>query len=123
MRSPILIFLFLIAAAAAARVMLSKQGEREQREAEAPGALGASKPSSSAIGRFPRSQFFIEHDRFLPATDPKVMAGTEARFLKPTDEVYGFVLAGHSRAYPVRMIAYHHVVNDQIHGIPVAVTY
>jgi hypothetical protein len=33
------------------------------------------------------------------------------------------VLAVSSRAYPVRGIAYHHVVNDVAGGVPIAVTY
>jgi len=28
-----------------------------------------------------------------------------------------------ARAYPIRAMAYHHVVNDVVHGIPVVVTY
>ena len=79
--------------------------------------------SALRIGRFLRSRFYIEHDRFLPATDPKTIPGTRARFLRPESEVFGIVIDGQARAYPVRMISYHHVVNDVIHGIPVAVTY
>lgn len=75
------------------------------------------------IGRFPASQFHIDHDRFLPATDPKTMPGRDVRFLAPDDEVYGVLLGGYARAYPVRMIAYYHVVNDRIDGVPIAVTY
>ncbi len=80
-------------------------------------------PGTPRIGRFPRSQFHIDHDRFLPATDPKTMPGADVRFLKPEDEVYGVLLDGHARAYPVRMISYYHVVNDRIDGVPIAVTY
>jgi hypothetical protein len=75
------------------------------------------------LGRFPASQFFIEHDRFLPATDPGVLGASAAAFLRPTDEVFGVVVAGQARAYPITMIAYHHVVNDTIRGTPIAVTY
>jgi hypothetical protein len=28
-----------------------------------------------------------------------------------------------ARAYPVREMAYHHIVNDVVEGVPVAVTY
>jgi len=75
------------------------------------------------IGRFLRSRFYIEHDRFLPSTDPKTVPGKRARFLNPESEVFGVVVDGQARAYPVSMISYHHVVNDVIHGIPIAVTY
>ena len=75
------------------------------------------------LGRFPRSQFFLEHDLFLSVTDPKTVAAAEARHVRPEDEVFGVVVGGRARAYPIYMIAYHHVVNDVIRGIPVAVTY
>jgi hypothetical protein len=75
------------------------------------------------IGRFPASQFHMEHDRFLAATDPETVPAAAATYLKDDDEVFGIVLAGQARAYPVYMLAYHHVVNDVIRGIPVAVTY
>ena len=32
-------------------------------------------------------------------------------------------LGGESRAYPVRMLAYHHLVNDHVSGVPVVATY
>ena len=91
---------------------------------EAPAAFDDGYPlGTPRIGRFPRSQFHIDHDRFMPATDPKTMPGADVRFLKPEDEVYGVLLDGHARAYPVRMISYYHVVNDRIDGVPIAVTY
>jgi hypothetical protein len=75
------------------------------------------------FGRFLPEQFFIEHDRFLPATDPATLSAGEAEFLQPEDEVFGVVVEGRARAYPVTMISYHHVVNDSIGGVPIAVTY
>jgi hypothetical protein len=30
---------------------------------------------------------------------------------------------GQSRAYPIREMAYHHILNDEVGGVPVAVTY
>jgi hypothetical protein len=32
-------------------------------------------------------------------------------------------LGGESRAYPVRMMAYHHIVNDVVGGVPIVATY
>jgi hypothetical protein len=75
------------------------------------------------FGRFAPDEFFIEHDRFLAATDPPTLPAAEAEFLLPGDEVFGVVVKRRARAYPVTMIAYHHVVNDVIAGIPIAVTY
>lgn len=69
------------------------------------------------------SEFFIEHDRFLPATDPQVVSRAEAYFLKLDDEVFGVFEGGKARAYPITMLSYHHVVNDIVGGVPIAVTY
>ncbi len=94
------------------------------------GGWGASGPpaptepeAEARLGRFPLSQFYLEHDRFLAATDPRVVSAEQADWLRADDEVFGVVLGGQARAYPVPMISYHHVVNDVVRGIPVAVTY
>ena len=71
----------------------------------------------------PLSEYYLEHDRFLPATDPGAIAAEDEEHLNPYDEVFGVVVKGHARAYPIMMIAYNHVVNDVIEGIPIAVTY
>jgi hypothetical protein len=75
------------------------------------------------LGRWPRSQFYMERDRFIAAIDPTTIPAARAVWLRDDDEVYGVVLGGKARAYPITMICYHHVVNDVIQGIPVAVTY
>ncbi len=88
-----------------------------------PRAPAAPAGPEGRIGSIPRARFYIERDRFLPATDPRVVGAAQATFLEPADEVFGVVVAGEARAYPIPMLAYHHVVNDVIQGIPVAVTY
>ena len=94
-------------------------GEKEAPKPNEPVPL----EEEAKLGRFPLSQFYLEHDRFIAATDPKTLPATDARWLRDDDEVFGVVLAGQARAYPVPMISYHHVVNDVIQGIPVAITY
>jgi hypothetical protein len=32
-------------------------------------------------------------------------------------------LGGEARAYPISQMAYHHVLNDVVAGVPIAVTY
>lgn len=80
-------------------------------------------PGEPRLGPYARSQFYIEHDLFLAADDPRTVPAPEASFLRDSDEVLGLVVGGQARAYPVTMLSYHHVVNDVIEGIPVAVTY
>jgi hypothetical protein len=79
--------------------------------------------AEAKLGRFPRSQFVIERDRFLPATDPQTVAAMDAKHVKDPDEVFGVVLGEHARAYPITMLSYHHVVNDRIGSRAIAVTY
>jgi Protein of unknown function (DUF3179) len=39
------------------------------------------------------------------------------------EQVIGIKLAGTARAYPIRILSYHHMVNDVVAGIPVVATY
>lgn len=73
----------------------------------------------------------------LPAlVDPDAMPGREvdaynaeqkkahrAKYLVPSDPVAGVVLNGEARAYPIRLLVWHEVVNDTVGGVPVAVSY
>ena len=75
------------------------------------------------LGGYPMSEFFIEHDRFISVTDPVIVSRAEAGFVSPDDEVFGVFEGGKARAYPITMMSYHHVVNDIVGGVPIAVTY
>ena len=46
--------------------------------------------------------------------------GTE---LKSRDVVIGLTINDAARAYPNSQMAYHHVLNDEVAGVPIAVTY
>ena len=89
----------------------------------APLTAPAPGPNEPRLGPYPRSQFYIEHDLFIAADRPRCVPADEARFLGPEDEVLGLIVGGQARAYAITMLSYHHVVNDVIEGIPVAVTY
>jgi Protein of unknown function (DUF3179) len=39
------------------------------------------------------------------------------------DRVLTVWLGGHARAYPIRTMGYHHIVNDTVGGVPIVVTY
>lgn len=116
-------WLVVLLLAAVLGTWLALRGGDAGRPSDAVDADGPARPAGARIGRFPASQFFLEHDLFLPATDPRVVPAAKAPHLLDEDEVFGVVVGGQARAYPVYMIAYHHVVNDVIRGIPVAVTY
>jgi thiol:disulfide interchange protein len=43
--------------------------------------------------------------------------------LEDSEMILAIRLADDARAYPIREMAYHHIVNDVVGGVPVAVTY
>jgi len=45
------------------------------------------------------------------------------KYLVSDDRVIGVTIDGESRAYPVRVLNWHEVVNDTLAGVPIAVTY
>jgi hypothetical protein len=54
---------------------------------------------------------------------PQFVSPKEAEFLKPGDEVIGVRMAGQARAYPIKILNWHEVVNDTVNGIPIVVTF
>lgn len=60
----------------------------------------------------------------IPAlTDPKLIAAREATYLQPDDRVVGVAIGDVTRAYPLRILDYHEVINDRMGETPIAVTY
>jgi hypothetical protein len=62
----------------------------------------------------------------LPAlVDPATVepGGWTGRYLVPDDKVIGVVFGGEARAYPLRVLVWHEVVNDSVGNVPIVVTY
>jgi hypothetical protein len=60
----------------------------------------------------------------IPAIDrPVFVAASGARHLRDDDLVVSFSHGGETRAYPLRILVWHEIVNDTVGGRPVAVTY
>src|SRR5918994_4631726 len=61
----------------------------------------------------------------IPSIDsPKFVSVIEGnKFLKDPDKVVGINLNGDIRAYPLQILVWHEIVNDNVSGVPVAVTY
>lgn len=55
--------------------------------------------------------------------DAPAFGSADAVRVDPDDKVLAVTIAGQSRAYPIRTMGYHHIVNDTVGGVPVAVTY
>ncbi|MDJ0896305.1 MAG: DUF3179 domain-containing protein [Alphaproteobacteria bacterium] len=60
----------------------------------------------------------------IPAIDdPKLVPLGEAGDLQDLELVIGFAHEGDARAYPLRVLMWHEIVNDVVGGAPVTVTY
>jgi hypothetical protein len=55
--------------------------------------------------------------------DPRFVLATEASDLTPTEPVIALSIGDDARAYPLRILTWHEIVNDTVGGVPVAVTY
>ena len=60
---------------------------------------------------------------FNPQPDASYARATEAAFVDDGDRVIAIEVGKDAVAYPVRQIAYHHIVEDTVGGVPVVATY
>ena len=60
---------------------------------------------------------------FRPLPRAQYAAVHDATFVDDDDMVMTVAHAGEAAAYPIRQLAYHHVVQDVVGGLPVVVTY
>ncbi len=74
----------------------------------------------------------MNRDGVMALTDPVSVDAAEVdrfnreergKMLVPDDRVIGVEIAGDARAYPLRLMRWHEVVNDVVGGEPIAVTY
>jgi hypothetical protein len=56
----------------------------------------------------------VDRPEFVDAAATKLASG---------EKVLAVRIGGDARAYPIRSISYHHVVNDRLGGVPIAATY
>ncbi len=60
----------------------------------------------------------------IPSIDePKFLSVLDSDYLRDGDQIFGFVEKGDARAYPLRILVWHEIVNDTVGGRPIAVTY
>ena len=60
---------------------------------------------------------------FNPLPQPQFVTAAKATFVEPDDLVLAVSADGDAAAYPIRQMAYHHLVNDRIGRTPAVVTY
>jgi hypothetical protein len=60
----------------------------------------------------------------IPAIlNPRFVPAREATFLHDTDRVLGLTLGAEAKAYPIKILNWHEIVNDTVGGTAVVVTY
>ena len=60
----------------------------------------------------------------IPAlTDPPMITAAEAAYLTPDDRIIGYAEGDDARAYPLRILNYHELINDRVSGKPILITY
>ena len=64
----------------------------------------------------------FEQLMFHPFGEPRYVTLQQAN-IDPKDMVIVVTLDGKSRAYPIREMGYHHMVNDRLNQLPIVVTY
>ena len=96
-------------------------------------ALAASVLAQETVNGFKLTDLRIERDAILsggpprdgiPSIDaPKYIAPDKADFMKDDDIVLSYTHDGKTRAYPLRVLVWHEIVNETINGKPILVTY
>ena len=60
----------------------------------------------------------------IPAIlSPRFVPPDKADFLDDDDIVIGVTVGGEARAYPIKILNWHEVVNDTVNGVPIAATF
>ena len=60
----------------------------------------------------------------IPAIlNPDFIRTAEAGFLEGSDQVIGVRIGKEARAYPIKILNWHEVVNDTVNGVPIVVTF
>ena len=59
---------------------------------------------------------------FHPMGSPAFVSAADVK-LDKDEKVIAIAMNGAARAYPIRSISYHHIVNDVVGGVPIVATY
>ncbi|HUP32700.1 MAG TPA: DUF3179 domain-containing protein, partial [Gaiellaceae bacterium] len=62
-------------------------------------------------------------DGIPPIDAPRFLPVSEVDFLEPREPVIAVEVSGRARAYPIQILMWHEIVNDEIAGVPVSVTF
>ncbi len=79
-----------------------------------------------AVLAIPPAWFARQNDfewMFNPLANSAYANAVEVNFIEGTDMVLAVKLGNEAAAYPVRLMAYHHLVQDIVGGVPLVATY
>ncbi|MEO1562869.1 MAG: DUF3179 domain-containing protein [Pseudomonadota bacterium] len=62
-------------------------------------------------------------DDIPPLDRPDMISAYDSEYLLPDDLVFGVEINGDARAYPLRIMGWHEMLNDVIGGVPVSLAY
>ena len=65
----------------------------------------------------------VRKDGIPALTNPRHVMPAQATYLTPDELVLGLSLAGHHRAYPLRIMDWHEMANDVVGGVPLTIAY
>ena len=91
----------------------------------APSSTAASEPglTPTPTAAPPEDISYTRRTPFVPLDNPAFLTVAQAAYLPDDDLVMGLEWQGQSRAYPARMLRFHHIVNDTVAGRPILVTF
>jgi hypothetical protein len=69
------------------------------------------------------ARFNIFEKMFSPLGASRFASAAEAGWVEDGDMVLAVERNGEAVAYPIRQVAYHHIVQDVVGGVPIAATY
>ena len=65
----------------------------------------------------------VRVDGIPPLDLPRTIAPEDATWLEPGEAVFGVVINGEARAYPLRIMDWHEMTNDIVGGVPLSLAY
>jgi hypothetical protein len=65
----------------------------------------------------------VPYEGIPPLEHPATLSAKEASYLQPGEPVFGIVLGGEARAYPLRILDWHEMTNDRLGGVAFSLTY
>ncbi|MEQ9517911.1 MAG: DUF3179 domain-containing protein [Parvibaculum sp.] len=65
----------------------------------------------------------VRKDGIPALNNPKMISANDADYLTPHEPVFGISINGDTRAYPLRIMDWHEMMNDVVGGVPVALAY